>query len=53
LCYAREIDHHKIDFLFISGKLQSIGMEVELTLKQEVVKLVRIKTVKGVWNAGF
>jgi len=28
-------------------------MEVELTLKQEVVKLVRIKTVEGVWNAGL
>ena len=33
--------------------MQSIGTEIELTLKQEVVKLVRIRTVEGIWNAGL
>jgi len=53
LQYTGEIGHCEIDFLFIGGKLQSIGMEVELTLKQEVVELVEIRTIKGVWNTGL
>jgi len=31
--------------------LWSIGTEVESTLKQEVVKLVRVRTIEGVRNA--
>jgi len=53
LHYTREIDHCEIDFFFISGESQSIGTEVESTLKQEVVELVRVRTIKGVWNAGL
>jgi len=53
LHYTREIGYHEIDFLFISGKLQSIGIEVESILKQEVVELVRIRAIKGIQNAGL
>jgi len=30
--------------------LWSIGTEVESTLKQKVVKLMRVRTIEGVWN---
>jgi len=53
LCYTREIDHCEIDFFFISRELQSIGIEVESTLKQEVVELVKVRTIEDVWNAGL
>jgi len=29
----REVGHHEIDFLFISRKLQRVGMEIESALK--------------------
>jgi len=53
LCYTKEIGYHKIDFFFIGGKLQSIGTEVESTLKQEVVELVRIRAIKDIQNVGL
>jgi len=53
LRYTEEISHRKIDFFFIGEKLQGIGTEVESTLKQEVVDLVRIRVVEGVQNAGL
>jgi len=53
LHYTGEIGHCEINFLFIGRELQSIGMEVKSTLKQEVVKLVRIRTIEGIWNAGL
>jgi len=33
--------------------LQSIGTEVESTLKQEVIELVRIRAIKGIQNVGL
>ena len=33
--------------------MRSIGTEVESTLEQEVVELVRIKAVEGVQNVGL
>jgi len=53
LHYTGKIDHCKIDFFFIGEKLWGISMEVELTLKQEVIELVRIRAIEGVQNAGL
>jgi len=53
LSHTREVGHYKIDFFFIGGKLRNIGMEVELILKQKIVELVGIRTVKGIQNAGL
>ena len=53
LHYTGKIGHHKIDFFFISGKLRGIGMEVESTLKQKMIELVKIRAVEGIQNTGL
>ena len=53
LCYTGEVGYREIDFLFIGGKLQGVGIEKESVLEQEVIKLVGVRTVKGVQNTGL
>ena len=53
LGYFHEIGHYKVDFFNIYIKLHWISMEIEVTLKQEIIELVRLSVTKDVGNVGF
>jgi len=53
LGYSSEIGHCKVDFHNVYVKLYWISTEIQVILKQEIIKLVRFSTAKGVGNADF
>jgi len=53
LGYSSEIGHYKVDFCNVHVKLHQISVEIEITLKQEIIKLVRLSATESVGNASF
>ena len=53
LDYSCEIDYCKVDFRNIHVELHWISTEIEATLKQEIIELVRLSAAKGVGDVGF
>ena len=53
LGYSSEISHCKVDFYNIYVKLCWISMEITITLKQEIIELVRLSAAESIKNAGF
>ena len=50
LYHSGHISHCEIDFVKIRLKESWSGAEVKTTLKEETVKLVRVCSVKDIWN---
>ena len=48
-----EIGHCDIDFCNVYVELCGIGTEVEMTLKQEIIELIRLSATKSVRDVGF
>ena len=48
-----KVGYYKVDFYNVHIKLHGIGVKVEVILKQEIIELVRLNTVKSVSDAGF
>ena len=53
LDYFSEIGHCKVDFCNVHVKLCWISTEIEMTLKQEIIELVRLSAAKDVRDVGF
>jgi len=56
LGYFSEIGHGKVDFCNVHVELCWVSAEIQVILKQEIiklVKLVRLSTAEGVRNIGF
>jgi len=53
LGYPSKVGHCKVDFCNVCMKLHQISMEVNMTLKQEIIELVRFSTAKSVRDVGF
>ena len=53
LGYFYKIGHCNVDFCNIYIKLCWISMEIEVTLKQEIIELVRLNATKGISDTGF
>ena len=53
LGYSSEIDHCEVDFYNVHVELHWVSIEIKTTLKQEIIKLVRLSTTEGVRNADF
>jgi len=53
LDYSSEISHCKVDFHNVHVKLYWISMELETTLKQEIIELIRLSTAEGVRDVSF
>ena len=50
LYYSRHISHCEIDFVKIRLKESWSGVEVKMTLEEETVKSVQVRSVKDIWN---
>jgi len=48
-----KVNHYDIDFCNVYVELHGIDAEVEITLKQEIIKLVKLSTTKSVGDVGF
>ena len=48
LSNTRQVGYYKVDFQLIWRKLLRVGLEVELILKQKVVELVEVWTIKSI-----
>jgi len=53
LSYSCEIGHYKVDFYNVYVELHQISIEIEMTLKQEIIKFVRLSAAKGISDASF
>ena len=53
LGYSSEIGHCKVDFCNVCIKLYEISVEVEVTLEQEIIKLVRLSATEDVEDIDF
>jgi len=53
LSYFHKIDYCKVDFCNVHIKLHQISTEIEVTLKQEIIELVRLSATEGVENVDF
>ena len=53
LGYSSEINHYKVYFCNICVKLHWISMEIQTTLKQKIIELVRLSTAEDVGDMGF
>ena len=53
LGYSSEISYCKVDFCNVYVELHQISMEIQATLEQEIIKLVRLSATEGVKDAGF
>ena len=53
LGYSSKIDHCNVDFCNVYVELHWISMEIQTTLKQEIIELVRLSTAKDVRDTGF
>ena len=51
LYHSRHISHCEIDFVVVRFKNGRSGVEVKTTLEEEMVKLVRVRSVKDIRNA--
>jgi len=51
LYYSGHISHCKIGFVAVRFKNGRSGVEVKTTLEEEMVKLVRVRSVKDIRNA--
>ena len=51
LYHSGHISHCKIDFVVVRFKNGRSGAEVKMTLEEEIVKLVRVRSVKDIRNA--
>jgi len=50
LYYSGHISHCEIDFVKIQLKESWSGAEVKMTLEEETVKLVRVRSIKDIQN---
>jgi len=48
-----EISHCEVDFYNVLVELHWINMEIQTTLGQEIIELVRLSTAEGVGDVGF
>jgi len=48
-----EIGHYEIDFCNVYVELHRIGTKVETTLKQKIIKLVKLSAAKNIENVSF
>jgi len=53
LGYSSEIGYCEVDFCNVYVELHWISTKIETTLKQEIIKLVRLSAAKGVEDVGF
>ena len=53
LGYSSEISHCEVDFYNVCIELYQISVEIQVTLKQESTKLIKLSTTKGVRDVGF
>ena len=53
LGYSSKISYCKVDFRNVYVKLHQISMEIQATLEQEIIELVRLSATEGVKDAGF
>ena len=53
LSNSREIGYCKIDLHNIHTELCEVCMKIYITLKQEIIKLVRLSIAKSIRNIGF
>jgi len=53
LGYFSKISHYEVDFHNVYIELHWISMKIQATLKQEIIKLVRLSTAESVRDVGF
>jgi len=53
LGYSSEVDYCKVDFCNVHVELYRVGTEVETTLKQKIIELVRLSATESIGNMGF
>jgi len=53
LGYSSEIGYCKVNFYNVHVELYRIGAEVEVTLKQEIIELIRLSATEDIGNIGF
>jgi len=53
LGYFHKISHCNVDFCNVSVKLYWISVEIEMILKQEIIKLVRLSAAEDIRDVGF
>jgi len=51
LYHPGHISHCEIDFVVVRFKNGRSGVEVKMTLEEEMVKLVWVCSIKDIWNA--
>ena len=53
LGYFSEIDYCKVDFCNICIELYQISIEIQVTLKQEIIKLINFSATEDIRDVGF
>jgi len=53
LGYSSEISHCEVDFHNVHVELYQISAEIQTTLEQEIIELVRLSATEGVEDVGF
>ena len=53
LSYSSEVGHCEVNFCNVHIELHQVSIEIQATLKQKIIELVRLSTTKSVRDAGF
>ena len=53
LDYSSEVDHCEVDFHNVHVELCWVSMEIQATLEQEIIELVRLSVAEDIRDASF